>query len=90
MAIEIRPLVGMRRAREVDTGLDQIYVVDALCPQGKRIGFAHRTPGAPLQLTDSVAESIIVAARRALAERDGIEALAPYVDAPDEVSDSAV
>lgn len=85
MAIEIRPLIGMRRAREVDTGLDAVYVVDALCPEGKRIGFAHRTAGAPLQLVEQVSESVIAEARSALAARDGVAGLAEYVEAPEEI-----
>lgn len=69
--IELRPHTGLRRGREVDTGLDAIWLVDALHPKGKRLAFVGREPGAPLQLLEQgIAQTLIAEAQRVLAKRD--------------------
>lgn len=86
MAIEIRPLIGLRRGTECDTGLDQVFVVDAVHPDGWRIGLVARTPGAPLQLLEhGVSESVIAEATKALGARDASGDPRPHHPAPPEI-----
>lgn len=86
MAIEIRPLIGLRRGTECDTGLDEVLVVDAVHPHGWRIGLVARTPGAPLQLIEhGVSESVIAAAKKALGDRDETGEPRAHHPAPPEI-----
>lgn len=70
MAIEIRPHLGMRREVEIDTGLDGIWVIDPVTPQGRRVGFAQRRKGGAAQLTAQVSEATMRQISKALDDRD--------------------
>lgn len=84
--IVLRPLIGLRRGTECDTGIDEVLIVDAVYPGGYRIGLVARSKDAPLQLVErGVSESVIAEAKKALAARDNSDAARPHHEAPDEI-----
>lgn len=63
--ILIRPLIGLRRGKECDAGIDEIVAQDASCPNGRRLAFVSRGDTPTIHLVDTeISEAMLADIKR--------------------------